>query len=137
MGARDDLQSLLSAAVELIKKKATQSAERLTFGDEQFRLIAQETERGWILILLQELPKPTCEEALRKRFGLTEREAQVAQLLAARYSNREIAAELGFTVYTAGRHTEHVLHKLGVCNRRDVAARLMDSNRWWARCANT
>ena len=57
---------------------------------------------------------------LRARFGLTEREAEVARLLAARLTNKEIARTLGVTTYTAERHTERILDKLGINSRRHV-----------------
>jgi len=57
-------------------------------------------------------------EGLRRRFGLTAREAQVASLLAQRLTNDEIAAALGISSHTARHHTESVLLKLGVTSRR-------------------
>ncbi|GLC28323.1 helix-turn-helix transcriptional regulator [Roseisolibacter agri] len=54
--------------------------------------------------------------------GLTAREAQVAQLLARRARDPEIAAALGISVHTARHHSEKVLRKLGVRRRTDVAA---------------
>jgi DNA-binding CsgD family transcriptional regulator len=64
-------------------------------------------------------PAPGRSE-LRRRFGLTPREAEVALLLAARKSNKEIARELSIAQKTAGRHTEGVLAKLRTSSRRDV-----------------
>jgi DNA-binding CsgD family transcriptional regulator len=57
---------------------------------------------------------------LERRFGLTPREAEVAVSLAARKSNKEIAAELNIAHSTAWRHTEQVLSKLRAGSRRDV-----------------
>jgi DNA-binding CsgD family transcriptional regulator len=57
---------------------------------------------------------------LKDRFRLSERQAQITLLLALRRTNKEIAAELGFTIYTAERHTEKILEKLGVNSRRLV-----------------
>ena len=59
--------------------------------------------------------------ALCARLGLTEREGEVAALLAARLTNIEIAHELGVSEHTARHHTENVLAKLGVKTRRQVA----------------
>ena len=59
---------------------------------------------------------------LHERFGLTERESQVAEFLARRKTNKEIARALSVTAHTARRHTERVLLKLGVSSRRDVRA---------------
>ena len=63
-------------------------------------------------------------EQLQRRFGLTTRQAEVAQLLAARLSNREIADVLGISRHTAKRHTEQVLLKLHVERRGGVLARI-------------
>lgn len=49
-----------------------------------------------------------------ERLGLTPRQAEVAVLLAARYSNKEIAAALSVSVHTARHHVEAVLGRLGV-----------------------
>jgi DNA-binding CsgD family transcriptional regulator len=57
-------------------------------------------------------------EGLRRRYGLTAREAQVASHLAQRLTNDEIAAALGISSHTARHHTESVLLKLGVTSRR-------------------
>src|SRR5688500_11055482 len=60
--------------------------------------------------------------ALRRRFRLTEREAEVARLLAQRRTNKEIARVLDVSWHTARRHTERVLGKLGIRSRRHVLA---------------
>lgn len=57
-------------------------------------------------------------------FGLTRTEALVATLLAERKSNREIADGLRITQYTARRHTEHVLKKIGVHRRTEIGRAL-------------
>ncbi|NIP61103.1 MAG: hypothetical protein GWM92_21835 [Gemmatimonadetes bacterium] len=63
------------------------------------------------------LPTPA---ALRERFDLTPRQAEVALLLARRRTNAEIAEALGISPHTARRHTEKVLLKLGISSRRKV-----------------
>lgn len=57
---------------------------------------------------------------LRRWFDLTRREAEVALLLAKRRTNREIARDLGVKHFTARRHTEKVLMKLGLRSRTEV-----------------
>jgi DNA-binding CsgD family transcriptional regulator len=57
---------------------------------------------------------------LRERFGLTQREWQVAQLLASRRTNQEIATVLGLSVHTARHHTESVMLKTGAASRTQV-----------------
>ncbi len=67
-------------------------------------------------------------DALPARFGLTRREAEVAQALARRLTNAEVARALGISPHTAERHTERVLAKLGVRSRHEVAQRLHEEN---------
>jgi DNA-binding CsgD family transcriptional regulator len=59
---------------------------------------------------------------LRARYGLTTRELDVARLLMAGRPNVEVAQQLGISEFTARRHTEHVLEKLGVRSRAEVPA---------------
>lgn len=54
---------------------------------------------------------------LRARYSLTDREVQVAELLAQRRTNAEIASSLGISLHTARHHTESVLLKVGVHSR--------------------
>lgn len=53
---------------------------------------------------------------------LTAREFGVARLIAEGRTNAEIAAELGIAPKTASAHVEHILAKLGVARRAEIAA---------------
>ena len=53
---------------------------------------------------------------------LTAREFEVARLIAAGLTNGEIAAELSIATRTASAHVEHILAKLGLARRSEVAA---------------
>ncbi|HEX7241249.1 MAG TPA: response regulator [Longimicrobiaceae bacterium] len=64
------------------------------------------------------------DEALRARYGLTERQVAVARLLGEGCTNAEVAERLGISTYTARNHTEQVLGKLGAPTRARVAAML-------------
>ncbi len=55
-------------------------------------------------------------------FGLTARELEVLQLVAAGRSNREIAAELFISAKTASVHVSNILGKLSVASRGEAAA---------------
>jgi DNA-binding CsgD family transcriptional regulator len=57
----------------------------------------------------------------RERFGLSNRESEVAVLLAQRKTNAEISSELGISPHTARHHSERVLAKLGVSKRSMVS----------------
>jgi DNA-binding CsgD family transcriptional regulator len=54
--------------------------------------------------------------------GLTTRESEIAQLVALGYSNPEIADKLIITRGTVANHVAHILDRLGVANRAQVAA---------------
>jgi DNA-binding CsgD family transcriptional regulator len=58
--------------------------------------------------------------------GVTRREAQVLRLVAVGRSNHHIAAELGISDRTVGKHLEHCFRKLGVCDRSTAAARVWE-----------
>jgi DNA-binding NarL/FixJ family response regulator len=58
---------------------------------------------------------------LDRATGLTPRELEVALLLARGYSDREIAEELVITRGTASLHVHHILGKLGLRSRVQVA----------------
>ncbi|MBA2315225.1 MAG: response regulator transcription factor [Chloroflexi bacterium] len=71
-------------------------------------------------------PVPGGSAALR-RAGLSDREIEVLRLVAAGWSNGQIAERLFIARKTAGVHVTHILDKLGVANRVEaamVAARL-------------
>ena len=72
------------------------------------------------LALAETTPRPA---ARRPAPGaLSPRETQVAALVARGLTNREIAAALLVTEHTAMRHVEHILGKLGLRSRTQVAA---------------
>jgi DNA-binding NarL/FixJ family response regulator len=60
-------------------------------------------------------PKPRSPDAL------TGREREVARLVGRGYTDRQIAAELVISVGTAGVHVHHILEKLGLRSRWQVA----------------
>lgn len=63
---------------------------------------------------------------LTGRYRLTAREVDVAHQLAARRTNKEIAAVLGLSLHTVRHHVESVMRKLGVASRLAVATLLRD-----------
>jgi DNA-binding CsgD family transcriptional regulator len=64
-------------------------------------------------------------DALRAA-GLTRREAQVLRLVALGRSNHHVAAELGISSRTVGKHLEHGFRKLGVADRSSAARRVWE-----------
>lgn len=63
---------------------------------------------------------------LQERYGLTERQVEVARLVAEGCTNGEIASRLGVSYFTARNHTEQVLAKLDVASRAAVGALLFE-----------
>jgi DNA-binding CsgD family transcriptional regulator len=70
------------------------------------------------LLVLEEEPA-VMVEALRA-LGLTDRQAEVLRLLAARRGTEEIAAALYISPHTVRKHVEHIYARLGV-NTREAA----------------
>ncbi len=65
------------------------------------------------------------EGALRRRFQLTGREAEIALWLARGKSNRDIADILSLSPRTVNKHLEAVFEKLGVENRASAAVTIL------------
>lgn len=82
---------------------------------ERFVLVVVERTR-------RALPEPA---AVRRRFGLTPRESEVAVLIASGLTDRQIAERLTVSWHTARTHSERALRKLGASTRAEVAARLV------------
>lgn len=67
--------------------------------------------------------------SVRDNPELTSRERQVAELLARRWTNKEIADALVVSERTVETHVAHILAKLGVHSRLQVRRRLNDSGK--------
>jgi DNA-binding CsgD family transcriptional regulator len=63
-------------------------------------------------------------DAFRRRYRLSAREAQVAELVLQGFRNRDIAAALGITPATAKKHLTRIFEKVGVDSRVQLANRL-------------
>jgi DNA-binding CsgD family transcriptional regulator len=67
-----------------------------------------------------EAPSTRGEGVARRAFGLTPRESEVLNLVAAGRTNRQIAEELFISESTAGVHVSNILGKLGVSSRTEA-----------------
>ena len=100
---------------------ARQRAEQLVGGATASRLF--EEGRTLNAAELRELVNPSASHAERTRpGGLTRRELQVAGLVGRLQTNREIATTLFISVRTAESHIEHILAKLNLASRNELAA---------------
>ncbi len=61
------------------------------------------------------------DDELREQYGLTQRQVEVARLMAEGCTNAELASRMGLSFYTARNHAEQVMLKLSVSNRASVA----------------
>jgi DNA-binding NarL/FixJ family response regulator len=61
--------------------------------------------------------------ALRRGYGLTEREQEVLELVCAGASNADVATRLGLSVRTVKNHLHHIFGKLGVTSRTEAVVR--------------
>ncbi|HMC54787.1 MAG TPA: AAA family ATPase [Gemmatimonadaceae bacterium] len=86
-----------------------------------------EMERARDMMKELGLRPPSREMAGGKRMAsLTARESDIARLVAARKSNKEIAAELGIAARTVTTHVANIFTKLGVSSRGELADRVRD-----------
>lgn len=130
------MRGMIDAAIARIRENgqpdlAAPPERAVATPSQRYRLRCSFMERNplvsdpLILVEVEQSPvsSPT-PDTLCRRFGLTQREAQVALLLARRQSNQEIAQALHVSPHTARHHTERVLLKLMVHSRDAVAAKL-------------
>lgn len=61
------------------------------------------------------------------RYGLSKREAQVAELVCRGFSNGDVASSLHVSVATIKSHLLHIFDKAGVTNRAALVSRLLTS----------
>jgi DNA-binding CsgD family transcriptional regulator len=100
----------LRAEIELLAKRARIKLEA-----------APDAQVDEIVAGAQAAPEPHAGRRVASAHGLSAREIEVIQLVAAGRSNGEIAERLFITRKTAGVHVTHILDKLGVSNRVEAA----------------
>lgn len=112
MGRREDGErefALARAMIEELGKDVPEGGLRQAF-----------VEQAWAMV-----PPPrslTQRQIAKRRFdGLTEREREIATLIARAKSNREIADELTISEKTAERHIANILKKLDFSSRTQIA----------------
>lgn len=69
-------------------------------------------------------------EVFEERFGLTPREAEVAQLIAQGYTDKDVAERLFVSLHTARRHAERVLRKMRLNSRAGVLYACLSTGAW-------
>jgi DNA-binding NarL/FixJ family response regulator len=74
------------------------------------------------VVAFAESDYPGAHDQERPPAGLTAREVQVLQLVAAGHTNQEIARDLVLSEYTVARHLANIFNKLGITSRAAAAA---------------
>ncbi|WP_327655347.1 ATP-binding protein [Streptomyces sp. NBC_00483] len=105
-------------------------ASRVALGEREFQRFYREgealsTQAAVERALTEDLPSATAVPTPRApevAEALTPREREVASLVAVGLTNREIAERLVISKRTADAHVEHILTKLGVGTRTQIAA---------------
>ncbi len=80
------------------------------------------TSRGHVAVSVRAIGSEI--EAFRRRYKLSDREAQVAELVVHGYKNTDIAAALGITAATTKKHLTRIFDKVGVDTRSQLQSRL-------------
>jgi DNA-binding CsgD family transcriptional regulator len=91
-------------------------------GGEPFHLHAIPLGRQMTALVVREVG--TDMDSFRRRYRLSVREAQVAELVLHGHRNRDIATALGITPDTAKKHLSRVFDKVGVESRVQLVNRL-------------
>lgn len=71
---------------------------------------------------------PTCYEQLKEKcvkYGLSQRESEIAWLLYRGYTNRQIAEELFIAESTVKKHATHIYEKLQVSGRKEFKNKII------------
>ena len=105
-----------------------QISESLKGGESKAKRKAMTIEQAIEYALSEEEPAPPTppmpeEPPAEKPLGkLTQREEEIAELLARGLTNRQISTELGISERTAGNHVARILRKLGLRSRAQIAS---------------
>ena len=127
--ARDrdnDVAHVVTALLRLAAATAERTRERLGAGAYEADFAAGERLRldEAITFALEEKPEYISAEvrAARPRTELAKREIEVGWLVAEGLTNKEIAARLFLSDRTIESHVRHILNKLGLASRVQIAS---------------
>jgi predicted ATPase/DNA-binding CsgD family transcriptional regulator len=107
--------------------RSDDAARELRRAHETFARIGAETELRGARDQLRELgARPPARVVVEGAGALTGREREIARLVAARKSNKEIGAALGISSRTVSTHLSNVFAKLGVTSRGELTDRVRE-----------
>jgi DNA-binding CsgD family transcriptional regulator len=123
-GRRAGRMVRLGADTPLIRELSSVEGAYFLWG----RRLGQDTSglpRRVLIAVRRTEADPLSDEALRARYRLSPREAELARQLVRGCSNAEVAEALGISPSTAQHYTERVFLKLGVRSRAEVGGKLL------------
>ena len=124
-GSRDQAGALLRAAAEsAVALDAVPLLDAIAAVAQRARLPLEVVKAAPVAGVAADQPAPPAEAPVRgpaEVLGLSAREWEVLELVAAGRSNAEIAETLFISPKTASVHVTHILDKLGVNNRVEAA----------------
>ena len=88
---------------------------------------AAAAEAGHWLLVVTETNAALMPQLLRKRYALTEREAELLYWLSKGRSNREMAIIFGISARTVDKHLQHVFEKMDVENRHAAVVKALET----------
>lgn len=83
--------------------------------------------RRFLIMLEQVAERESVNAAGQQRFGLTDREWEVARVLTQGFTNKEIGNALGITEPTVKAHIKHIMEKMKCTTRTAIVSRLAGS----------
>lgn len=129
--------SVLPLIVASIADKARRAADGKT--DEVAKVRVPRRTGGWLLmhasllgddpggqvgIMIHSVSQPEISALIVEAYGLSKREREVAHLVLAGLSTREIADDLHVSPYTVQDHLKAIFAKVGVNSRRELVAQV-------------
>ena len=84
-------------------------------------MVVEGTGRTLVACIRELAPE---RDAVKRCYGLSDREAQVVDLVLRGYGNRDIALSLGIASTTAKKHLSSIFNKVGVDSRAQLISRL-------------
>ena len=136
----DDAEAVLRAARSLVRTLQQASSDELPTASQAVRCAAGRyalracydatvAGDGGVLVTVERTSVLPSQRQVERRFALTQREAEVALLMAEGYTDQEISERLFISVHTARCHTARVLTKLGLSSRAGVALTLLQEKK--------
>jgi DNA-binding CsgD family transcriptional regulator len=91
---------------------------------------ARGLEDDSVAVVIEPKRRPRIASELTTAYGITAREQEVMSGVLRGLSTKELAAELGVSLWTVQDHLKAVFNKFGVHSRSELAARIFDDHIW-------